>query len=232
MIKCLNNNKVYTSLNEIKEDLDINTSNINKVCTGKLKSVGGYRFEYVDTNTNLTTKKLVGTNTNLPTKKLVGTNNSDTNTNSDTKKLVGTNTDSDWKKIPQVIEYRQKALAKMQEQKNRIEELEAELARLRATTPQPQQENDGWDEYERELEAKEKNPVMENKEKPQPKPPIIEKPTPKNPYLQDEEEDCWDFIDDDDEEQPAVKSDLSEEDKAWEEDFKNHPQWECGIKHK
>ena len=220
LIKCLNNGKVYDSLTAIKDDLNINTSNINKVCTGKLKSVGGYRFEYTnnsDTNTNSDTKKLVGTNTNnTTTKKLVDTNTNNTTT----KKLVGTNTDIDWKKIPQVIEYRNKALAKMQEQKNRIEELEAELARLRAgaknnvvNNPQPQQE-------------KEKNPVIENKEQPKPQ------PTPKNPYLQDEEEDCWDFIDDDDEEQPAVKSDLSEEDKAWEEDFKNHPQWECGIKHK
>ena len=57
------------------------------------------------------------------------------------------------------------------------------------------------------------------KEKPQPK------PTPKNPYLQDEEEDCWDFIDDDEPSTPQQDTE-QDEDKAWEEDFKNHPQWE------
>ena len=47
-VLCYQNNKVYDSLTEAAEDLNIYKSNICKVCRGERKTTGGYTFKYVN----------------------------------------------------------------------------------------------------------------------------------------------------------------------------------------
>lgn len=45
---CLNNMKIYNSLLEAGEDLDVNAGNIMKVCKGERHHTGGLKFMYYD----------------------------------------------------------------------------------------------------------------------------------------------------------------------------------------
>lgn len=46
-IRCLENNKIYESCTAAAKDLNCSTSNIVRVCKGKLKHTKGFHFEYV-----------------------------------------------------------------------------------------------------------------------------------------------------------------------------------------
>ncbi len=43
---CLNNKKVYNSIKEAADMLDLHATNITNVCKGKYKQTGGYNFKY------------------------------------------------------------------------------------------------------------------------------------------------------------------------------------------
>lgn len=45
-IKCLNNNRVYPSVNQAAKALDLSPSSISKVLNGKQKSTKGFMFDY------------------------------------------------------------------------------------------------------------------------------------------------------------------------------------------
>lgn len=47
-ILCITNGKVYNSMIEAAEDLDIDNKLISNVCTGRQKTTAGYEFKYVD----------------------------------------------------------------------------------------------------------------------------------------------------------------------------------------
>ena len=51
-VKCIELNKIYDSLSQASKELNLSHGNISRCCNGKLKTVGGYHFEYVDNASN------------------------------------------------------------------------------------------------------------------------------------------------------------------------------------
>lgn len=47
LVKCLENGKIYNSINEAAKDLNLNVGSISHVINGKMKQTGGYHFESV-----------------------------------------------------------------------------------------------------------------------------------------------------------------------------------------
>ena len=47
-IKCLNNNKIYKSQTDAADELHLFSSNINAVLHGKMNTIKGYKFVYVE----------------------------------------------------------------------------------------------------------------------------------------------------------------------------------------
>lgn len=47
-VKCIEIEKIYSSLKQASEDLKIDRSGISKVCLGKRKTISGYHFEYME----------------------------------------------------------------------------------------------------------------------------------------------------------------------------------------
>ena len=47
-VLCVETNKIYNSIEEAGADTDTYATNISAVCKGKLKTTGGYHWEYVD----------------------------------------------------------------------------------------------------------------------------------------------------------------------------------------
>lgn len=47
---CLTNNKYYDSVTDAANELNLSTSNISKVCKGKLNHTGGFVFKYITEN--------------------------------------------------------------------------------------------------------------------------------------------------------------------------------------
>ncbi len=47
-IKCINNDKIYNSIKEAADDLNLDASAITKVCKGKQKNTKGYVFIYAE----------------------------------------------------------------------------------------------------------------------------------------------------------------------------------------
>lgn len=47
-ILCIETKKVYESISECSRDINIDRSNISKVCRGVSKKAGGYTFKYID----------------------------------------------------------------------------------------------------------------------------------------------------------------------------------------
>lgn len=47
LVKCLENNKIYNSINEAARDLNLNVGSISQVIHGKMKQTGGYHFTEV-----------------------------------------------------------------------------------------------------------------------------------------------------------------------------------------
>lgn len=46
-VKCLNNNKVYSTITQAAKELKVDGSAISKVCRGKQNHTNGYKFQYV-----------------------------------------------------------------------------------------------------------------------------------------------------------------------------------------
>jgi len=46
-VKCIDTGKIYSSIRLAAKELNIHSQHISKVCSGKLKTTGGYRFEYI-----------------------------------------------------------------------------------------------------------------------------------------------------------------------------------------
>lgn len=46
-IRCIEKGTIYNSFYDIKKEMNINTSNVCQCCKGKIKTSGGYRWEYV-----------------------------------------------------------------------------------------------------------------------------------------------------------------------------------------
>ena len=57
-VKCIELNKIYDSLSQASKDLNLSHGNISRCCTGSLKTVGGYHFEYVDNASDDITKQV------------------------------------------------------------------------------------------------------------------------------------------------------------------------------
>lgn len=51
-VKCIELNKIYDSLSSASKELNLSHGNISQCCNGKLKTVGGYHFAYVDNASN------------------------------------------------------------------------------------------------------------------------------------------------------------------------------------
>ena len=49
-VLCVETGIIYKSINEAERQTGINQSSISKACRGKLKSAGGYHWEYVEVN--------------------------------------------------------------------------------------------------------------------------------------------------------------------------------------
>lgn len=47
-VRCIELNKIFTSISEAGRSLNVNPSHISAVCKGKLKTIGGYHWEYVE----------------------------------------------------------------------------------------------------------------------------------------------------------------------------------------
>ena len=194
-IQCIENSKIYKSAKEASQDLHIDVSSIGKVCKGKLKQAGGYHFQFIEKmeNGNIENgnvekvengkvEKVENGKVELTPDHLEKFRNVLTQPTIDL--LSYTNMELINALANDILDYRERV-------KNELRKMAG--AKNNVVNNQPQQENDGWDDYERELEEQKKennnNPVMVEKEQPK-------QPQPKNPYLQDEEEECWDFIDD------------------------------------
>lgn len=51
-VKCIELNKIYDSLSSASKELNLSHGNISQCCNGKLKTVGGYHFAYIDNVSN------------------------------------------------------------------------------------------------------------------------------------------------------------------------------------
>lgn len=51
-VLCLNNNKIYDSIKEACDELNLHTSGITNVCNGKYKQTKGYKFKYTNEKKN------------------------------------------------------------------------------------------------------------------------------------------------------------------------------------
>jgi hypothetical protein len=47
-IMCINNNKIYNSISEASEELNLFSSSISFVCSGKYKKTKGFKFYYIN----------------------------------------------------------------------------------------------------------------------------------------------------------------------------------------
>lgn len=46
-VLCLTNGKMYLSINKAARELNLLRQSVSKVCRGKIKQTGGYKFEYM-----------------------------------------------------------------------------------------------------------------------------------------------------------------------------------------
>ena len=218
-IQCIENGKVYKSAKEAGQDLHIDVSSIGKVCKGKLKQAGGYHFQFVENGKveNIENGKVENgkvekmENGNIENGKVELTPDHlkkfrNVLTQPTLDLLAFTNTELINALANDILAYRNRVKDEMRKLAGKTNNNNDNVV----NPPKPQQENDGWDEYERELETKEKenNPVM------------VEKPQPKNPYLQDEDDDDWSTSFDDVSEEEVIKWQNEHQDQFTPEELK------------